>query len=382
MITAYRHAWRSLWRSVFPGASVFLLACGGGAAAARSDSAGALPAVDVSTAVVVRTNIALDITATGTVVARAGSVATLSAPAPTRVTRILVSSGERVRAGQPLVVLDRTPFEAASQQADAAARAAREAEARASGLVTQGIWPRRELEQARAARAQAEAAVTLARRGLALSTLRAPMAGVVSRVQAAMGASVDAAQPLVDVVDPAAIEVRLALTPGDAARVPPGAMVSFTADGGTSGATPTLGSGRVTTIAPGVDSLTGAVDVRVRLIAPTRQPRVGEVLSAHIQVDVSTDAIAVPIASLVPLGDGYQVFVVSRDTARARPVTVGRRAGPLAEALTGVAPGDVVVTEGAYGVEDGSALHLRTRPDASSSPAARNSARLPTTVRP
>lgn len=351
-------------------------ACGGGVATGRADSSQALPAVQVSTALVVRADMALDIAATGSIVARAGSFATLSAPAPTRVTRILVTSGDRVRAGQALILLDRAPFIAASQQATATAQATRSAETRAAGLVAQGIWPRRELEQARAARLQADAAVTLAQRGLDLATPRSPLGGVVSRVYAAIGASVDAMQPLVDVVDPTAIEVRLALSPGDAARVRAGTAVRFTADGGTSAPPQSLGTGQVTTIAPQVDSLTGAVDVRARLVAPTRQPRLGEVVTARLQTDVHVGAVAVPAVSLVSAGDGYQVFVVSRgDTAHARAVTVGRRSGTLAEILAGVAVGERVVTEGAYGVEDGSPLRIMAKPGAGPSTPSRDSGR-------
>jgi multidrug efflux pump subunit AcrA (membrane-fusion protein) len=123
----------------------------------------------------------------------------------------------------------------------------------------------------------------------------------------------------------------------------------------------------VATIAPQVDSLTGAVDVLAQLMAPTRQPRLGEVVTAHLQTDVHTGAVAVPAVSLVPAGDGYQVFVVVRgDTAHARAVTVGRRSGTLAEILDGVAVGETVVTEGAYGLEDGSALRITSKVGAGS----------------
>ncbi len=343
-------------------------ACGSGVDTGRADSSQALPAVQVSTALAARADMALEITATGSIVARAGSFATLSAPGPTRVTRVLVAVGDRVQVGQALIVLDRTPFSATSQQANAAAQVAREAETRAGALVAQGIWPRRELEQARAARLQADAAVTLAQRGLDLATLRAPLRGVVSRLYAAIGASADAMQPLVEVVDPAAIEVRLALSPGDAARVRAGTEVWFTVDGGTSAPAQPLGVGAVTSIAPQVDSLTGAVDVRARLIAPTRQPRLGEVVTAHLRTDVHAGAVAVPAVSLVSTGDGYQVFIVSTgDTAHARAVTVGRRSGALAEILAGVAVGERVVTEGAFGVEDGSPLRRTSTSGAGSS---------------
>jgi hypothetical protein len=61
----------------------------------------------------------------------------------------------------------------------------------------------------------------------------------------------------------------------------------------------------------------------------------------------------IPVTALVPDGDGFKVFVVTAgDIARARPVSVGRRTEVSAEILSGLAGGERVVTEGAYGLED------------------------------
>jgi len=61
----------------------------------------------------------------------------------------------------------------------------------------------------------------------------------------------------------------------------------------------------------------------------------------------------VPKASLVPIGDGYQLFVIAHDTAHVVAVTLGFRGDSLVQILTGLTAGDTVVTVGAYGLEDG-----------------------------
>jgi multidrug efflux pump subunit AcrA (membrane-fusion protein) len=56
---------------------------------------------------------------------------------------------------------------------------------------------------------------------------------------------------------------------------------------------------------------------------------------------------------LVPDGDGYKVFVVTAgNVAREREVTVGKKNQTTAEIVSGLTPGEIVVTEGAYGLED------------------------------
>jgi membrane fusion protein (multidrug efflux system) len=61
----------------------------------------------------------------------------------------------------------------------------------------------------------------------------------------------------------------------------------------------------------------------------------------------------VPVAALVPEGDGFKVFVVNAaNIALSRKVTVGRRSDTTADITSGLSGGERVVTEGAYGVED------------------------------
>jgi hypothetical protein len=68
-------------------------------------------------------------------------------------------------------------------------------------------------------------------------------------------------------------------------------------------------------------------------------------------------AVTIPVAALVPVGDGFQVFVVdTAGIAHARPVGVGARADSLVEILEGLAAGETVVTVGAYGIGDGARI--------------------------
>ena len=88
--------------------------------------------------------------AVGVVTVRPGRVAALSAPATTRVSRVFVSAGANVRAGQILVEFEQPPFQAAATSAEAALAAAESALKRAQRLVEAGVLPRRDAEVAAA----------------------------------------------------------------------------------------------------------------------------------------------------------------------------------------------------------------------------------------
>jgi len=337
-------------RFVFLGVALAGVAgCGG---SSQGDQASAQPGVmGVTTAVATIQPFPHIVSAIGTVSPRPERYAVLAPPGPTRVARIFVVAGQRVGTGDSLVEFERAPFDAAAQSAAAALANAERAYARAVRLVQAGILAQKDSGQAAADLAAAQAAAVTARRAQELATLRAPLNGVVTRMSAVMGASVDANQTLVEVADPTALDVVFNVSPAEAGRINTGDTVTVT-EGDASGEV--LGPGVVTSIAAAVDSVSRAVAVRARLARPARTLRIGESLVGRIVTGVNPKAVTVPVEALVPEGDGFRVFVVDgAGIAHARAVRVGARSETLVEIVTGLAAGETVVTTGAYGVEDG-----------------------------
>lgn len=289
--------------------------------------------------------------AIGTVVARAGHIATLSAPAPSHVAQVFATTGQTVQAGQTLVELDQAPFQSALQSAEAAFNAAQRADERQQRLANEGIVPRKDAEAAAADVAKARADVVAAQRAAQLSILKAPISGVVTRMTATIGASVDASQPLVEVADPSALDVVLNVTPTDAGRVRPGAKVALSA-GATATGEP-LGVGTVVDVSAMVDSSARGVAVRVQAPTTRRPLRIGETIFGAIAVGMRPNAIVVPTEALVPSGEDFKVFVVDASgVAHERPVKVGGRSDVGVEIVDGLKAGERIVTYGAYGVSD------------------------------
>ena len=316
--------------------------------------------VGVRTAVAVARAFPQTVSAIGTVTPRPGHFAELSAPAATRVARIEVAPGQRVARGDVLVEFERAPFEAAARSAEAALVVAQAAHDRAVRLAEAGVVPRRDVDQSAAELAQAQSSAVTARRALELAALRAPLAGVVTRMTAVLGQPVDASQVLVEVVDPDALDIVFAVSAEAAARVRVGAEVTMTAGDYEHGAP--LGSGVVAGVAAALDSVSRAVQVRARLANPARPLRIGETVVGRIITGVHEGAVAIPAECVVPEGDGFKVFVIDAGgLARARAVTIGARADSLVEITSGLTAGETVVTYGAYGMED-SVKVVRERP--------------------
>jgi RND family efflux transporter MFP subunit len=299
------------------------------------------------------------ISAIGTVVARSGHYAALSAPSPTRVSRIYVQQGQRVAAGQPLVEFDQSTFAAAAGGAEATLRAAQSSYERAQRLANEGIVPRKDAETAAADLARARSDAVAATRAQQLSVLRSPIGGVVTRLGAVLGAPADAGQVLVEIADPSAFDVVLSLGATDAGAVLQGARVDLTAGQNIEGET--LGSGVVASVGVAVDTGSRSVPIRVTVTSPRRALRLGESVYGVISTGTQRDAVVVPVEALVP-GDApgtYRVFVVDRNgIAHARDVSVGGRTESVVEITKGLAGGETVVTQGAYGVQDSAKVRL------------------------
>ena len=343
-------------RACLVGTALVLAACRGERQASAADTPASEQAVGgVGTAVATKQSFPQIVSAIGTVTARPGHFATLSAPGPTRVAHIFVTPGQRVAEGDSLIGFERAPFDAAARSAETALANSERAYARAVRLVQAGILPQKDSDQAAADLAQSQVAAITARRAQQLATLRAPLAGVVTQMTAVLGAAVDANQPLVEVADVAALDVVFNVSPAQAAQVHAGDSVRVTAGEGEGGEA--VGQGSVTAVGAAVDSSSRAVAIRARIGRPARPLRIGESLFGRMVTAVHAGAVTVPVAALVPSGDGFQVFVVdSGGIAHVRAVTVGARSESLAEILTGLTAGETVVTTGAYGIADGTKI--------------------------
>jgi RND family efflux transporter MFP subunit len=111
---------------------------------------------------------------------------------------------------------------------------------------------------------------------------------------------------------------------------------------------------RISTLAPGVDSLTNAGEVVIRV--PNRDGRLlaGAGATARVLIGVEPQALVVPDSALVLVGDSSAVFVVGPDSiVHQRIVTTGVREGGRVVVQGSLKPGDRVVTTGVFGLQDG-----------------------------
>jgi len=191
--------------------------------------------------------------------------------------------------------------------------------------------------------------------------VRAPVAGKVLRVFEKSERVVPAGTPLIELGDPASIEVVVDVLSSDAVRVRPGAPMLL--DDG-SGLPPL--AGQVHRIEPSgftkVSPL-GVEEQRVNVIGRFLEPprRLGDRyrVEAGIVAWQAPDVLKVPVGALFRTGRGWCVFVVGSGRARLQAVRVDHWSAAEAEVLAGLSAGEKVVLHPGDSVKEGARLRLR-----------------------
>jgi cobalt-zinc-cadmium efflux system membrane fusion protein len=182
-----------------------------------------------------------------------------------------------------------------------------------------------------------------------LLPLRAPFAGVVLSADAVAGEVVSAASSLLTVADPSQLWLELHVRQERARYVRPGQRVRFETDDGSEHAT-----GEVAWVSPQVDVRTRTVEVRVVVDNAQGRLRANMYAQGEIVLRHEPRAVVVPRAALHWAGDVQLVFVRDRDFFKPgspklfypRQVRPGAEDGQYVEILAGVLPGEVVATVG------------------------------------
>jgi membrane fusion protein, multidrug efflux system len=269
------------------------------------------------------------------------------------VSRIVAEEGARVAAGAPLAVLDDQEWRLQARQAEARAKAARDAAERGLALQAQGLLADQEVERLRSDAEVAAADHALARLRVENAVIRAPIAGTVTHRFVERGQLISTQQRAFSVADLSRLEAVLAVPEREAHRIQVGQAAQIRIEGGA------VGRARVARMRPVVDATSGTVQTIVDL-DPTSNPgfRPGQFVNVEIVVETLPDRITLPRTSIRVDGPTPRIFVVRDGRATEVDVALGTSQGELVEIRSGVTQGDTVVVVGQDGLRGGVPVRL------------------------
>ena len=272
--------------------------------------------------------------------------------------------------------LDATQLQAAL---DVALRTARERQ----GLYKQGALSGREADAAYAGQVQAQAAYDAARQHAVLleqtnrltdqqsaqgqltsaqgrlenaraqvsfAELRSPIDGVVTDRPLFPGETAAAGTPVITVMDTSSLLAKLHVAQTSAQKLRLGHAAKVMVPGMEDPINAT-----VSLISPALDPGSTTVEVWLKLPNSDGLLKVGTPVHAVLQGTTVSSAVRLPAGAIVPADDGStNVETVQPDgTTRMQPVKVGIRTAETVQILSGVSASDSVVTDGGYGLDNG-----------------------------
>jgi multidrug efflux pump subunit AcrA (membrane-fusion protein) len=185
--------------------------------------------------------------------------------------------------------------------------------------------------------AQRRAEVEIARQQLADTVIRAPFDGAIQVRRASPGEYMIAGTPLVTIVRTDPLRLRVEAPERESAAIRPGQKVRVWVEGN-----PAAHVGTISRVSPAIDRQTRMLLVEAD-IPNDGSLRAGSFVRAEIVTRDDQRSLSMPTDALVTFAGIEKVFVVERDKAVERPVSIGRRGTNWVEVVNGVKAGDVVV---------------------------------------
>jgi membrane fusion protein (multidrug efflux system) len=326
----------------------------------------------VTTIVAKREQWATTLAAIGTVAAVQG--VTVSADLPGVVDRIAFDSGRSITQGDVLVELDTRQEQAQLAAAEAELQLARLTFERMQGLIAHDAVSRAEFDAAAAAQTQAEARIREIRATIARKTIRAPFSGILGIRTVNLGQYLTSGDPIVPLQSLDPIYVNFGIPQQDAVQIRPGRKVRITAaDVGNLEFT-----GRITAVDSVVDETTRNVTVQATLANPGGKLRPGMFVQAQVMLGATESVIPLPASAIsyAPYGDSVFVVTDMKDPqgrpyrgVRQQVVKLGGSRGDQIAVLSGIEPGDEVVTSGVFKLRNGAAVQINNEVQPSNNPA-------------
>lgn len=258
--------------------------------------------------------------------------------------------GERVEAGHLLLRLDDTETRATVRVTRARLKNARDRLERVKQLFGKGVASQQQLDDAKSSFDAADGAHREATTRLSKHVLRAPYPGTLGLRQVDLGDYLEPGDPIVEISDTTALELRFSLPQRHVGKVENGQVVL-----GIVGRCGPRFEGTVIAVDPRVDPRTRMVGIRAAVANDAGVLHPGMSVRLRLVVGTLPDAIVIPQEAIVRQGTRHLVFVVDDEgKAQSLDVSIGEYFVDGVHVEAGLEPGSEVVLAGQQKLRPGS----------------------------
>jgi membrane fusion protein (multidrug efflux system) len=298
---------------------------------------------------------------------------TVSADLPGTVSKINFESGTPVHAGDVLVELDTREERAQLAAAESDRDLAKINYGREQQLVNEGVIPRSEYDNAAAQQKSTEAKVGEIKATIERKTIRAPFSGVLGIRLINLGQYLAAGQAIVPLQSVHPIYVNFGVPQQSAPQMRPGGTLRVTSDD----LRGVEFTGRVSAVDSVVDSSTRNIQVQATVPNPQGKLRPGMFVQVQVRLGASRQIIPLPASAInyAPYGDSVFIVTDLKDPqgktykgVRQQVVKVEGSRGDQVAVVSGLNPGEEVVTSGVFKLRNGAAVQVNNKVQPSNNP--------------
>ena len=322
------------------------------------------PPTSVTTVIVKRATWPSTVTVVGTAQAIRG--VTVSADLPGTVDKIHFESGQWVHEGDVLVELDTRQERAQLANVEAQRDLARINYGRLEQLVKEGVTAKSEYDTATANQKATEAQVGEIRATIARKTIRAPFSGVLGLRQANLGQYLAAGAAIVSLQSLNPIYANFGVPQQSVPQMTLGHRVRVTNNG-----TGIALDGRITALDSVVDEKTRNIQVQATLANPGNKLRPGMFVEVELPLGKPREVMPLPASAInyAPYGDSVFVVTDLKDPktgntyrgVRQQVVKVDGAQGDQVAIVSGLNPGDEVVSAGVFRIRNGAPVQINNK---------------------
>ena len=292
---------------------------------------------------------------------------TVGADLPGIVSAINFESGRTVHSGDVLVELDTREEKAQLAAAESDRDLAKINYDREQQLVKDGVVPRSDYDNAYAQMKSTEAKVGGIQATIQRKTIRAPFSGILGIRQANLGQYLAAGQAIVPLQSINPIYVNFGIPQQSAPEMKVGRRLRVTCDD-----LPGVEfNGQVTAVDSVVNESTRNIQVQATLANPRGNLRPGMYVQVQVSLGASRQVIALPASAVnyAPYGDSVFVVGDMQDPktgktyrgVRQQVVKVDGTRGDQVAIVSGLKPGDEVVTSGVFKLRNGAPVQVNNK---------------------
>jgi membrane fusion protein (multidrug efflux system) len=241
-------------------------------------------------------------------------------------------------------------------------------------LVDEGVISRQEYDTAVASQKQTEANVGEIRATIERKTIRAPFSGILGIRKVNLGQYLAAGNPIVQLQSLNPIYVDFGVPQQAGTKVGVGSQVTVTAQDLAGKEFP----GRVTALDAVIDETTRNTQVQATLANPQGKLKPGMYVQVLMKYGANRNAITLPASavSYAPYGDSVFILTDLKDPkgqtyrgVRQQFVKIDGSRGDQVAVVSGVKPGDEVVSSGVFKLRNGAAVTVNNKVQPENSPA-------------